>query len=121
MALSEEERRLLEQMEQALAADDPKLANALRGTGARRLQRRRALLAGLGFLVGGVAGLLVGMETFPLISIAGFLLMLVSALVLLASWQRAGDAAHAAQARPGDAAFIDKLEERFRRHNDDGA
>jgi len=120
VALSEEERRLLEQMEQALAADDPKLANALRGTGARRLQRRRALLAGLGFLVG-VAGLLVGMETFPLISIAGFLLMLVSALVLLASWQRAGDAAHAAQARPGDAAFIDKLEERFRRHNDDGA
>lgn len=119
MALSDEERRLLEQMEQALAADDPKLANALRGTGKHRLQRRKVVLAGLGFLVG-VAGLLAGMETFPLISIVGFLLMLASALVLLASWQRAGDAAHVAQA-PGDTAFIDKLEERFRRHNDDGA
>ena len=35
MALSEEEQRLLEQMEAALAAEDPKLVNAMRGTGVR--------------------------------------------------------------------------------------
>ena len=33
MALSEEEQRLLEQMEAALAAEDPKLVNTLRGPG----------------------------------------------------------------------------------------
>src|SRR5215218_6975566 len=32
MALSDEEQRLLEQMEAALAAEDPKLVNTLRGT-----------------------------------------------------------------------------------------
>ena len=46
MALSDEEQRLLEQMEAALAAEDPKLVNTLRGTGARRVHRRRAALAG---------------------------------------------------------------------------
>jgi Protein of unknown function (DUF3040) len=42
VALSDEEQRLLEQMEAALAAEDPKLVNALRGTGVRRVHRRRA-------------------------------------------------------------------------------
>ena len=46
MALSEEEQRLLDQMEAALAAEDPKLVNAMRGTGMRRLHRRRAAIAG---------------------------------------------------------------------------
>jgi Protein of unknown function (DUF3040) len=32
VALSDEEQRLLEQMEAALAAEDPKLVNALRGS-----------------------------------------------------------------------------------------
>lgn len=42
MALSEEEQQLLAQMEAALAADDPKLADMLRGTGTRKVHRRRA-------------------------------------------------------------------------------
>jgi Protein of unknown function (DUF3040) len=46
VALSDEEQRLLEQMEAALAAEDPKLVNALRGTGVRRVHRRRAARAG---------------------------------------------------------------------------
>ena len=60
MALSEEEQRLLEQMEAALAAEDPKLVNTLRGTGVRKLHRRRAAVAGVGFFVG-LALLVVGM------------------------------------------------------------
>ena len=41
MPLSEEELRLLEQMERALVAEDPKLASTLRGTKVRQHQRRR--------------------------------------------------------------------------------
>ena len=60
MALSEEEQRLLEQMEAALAAEDPKLVNTLRGTGVRKVHRRRAAVAGVGFFVG-LALLIAGM------------------------------------------------------------
>ena len=52
MPLSEEELRLLEQMERALVEEDPKFASTLRGTSLRRSARRRAILAGVVFLVG---------------------------------------------------------------------
>lgn len=115
MALSDQEQRLLEQLEQALAADDPKLANALRGTGSRKLQRRRAVLAGLGFLLGVVA-LVVGMDTSPVVSILGFVVMLASGVVLLTSWRQVGDAV-ASRSRAGS--DTDKLDERWRRGLDD--
>ena len=47
MPLSEEELRLLEQMERALVEEDPKLASTLRGTSLRRSARRRAIVAGV--------------------------------------------------------------------------
>ena len=40
MPLSEEEQRLLEQMEEALAAEDPKFASALRGAASRQHHKR---------------------------------------------------------------------------------
>ena len=43
MPLSEEELRLLEQMERALVEEDPKFASTLRGTSLRRSARRRAI------------------------------------------------------------------------------
>lgn len=118
MALSDEEQRLLEQMEAALAADDPKLAHALRGTGARRLHHRRAVLALCG-LVAGVAMLVAGMETSPFVSVLGFVVMLAAAITGITSWQQVDPHAGASHPRD-DAAFIDKLEERLRRHHDDG-
>jgi Protein of unknown function (DUF3040) len=115
VALSDQEQRLLEQLEQALAADDPKLANALRGTGSRKLQRRRAAFAGLGFLLGVVA-LVAGMETSPIVSILGFVAMLGCGVVLLTSWRQVGDAA---ASRPRSGSDTDKLDERWRRGLDD--
>jgi len=50
--LSEEELRLLEQMERALVEEDPKFASTLRGTSLRSMARRRAILAGVCFVVG---------------------------------------------------------------------
>ena len=46
MPLSEHEQRLLEQMERALYAEDPKFASSLRGKDPRSNFRRRVLLAG---------------------------------------------------------------------------
>ena len=45
MPLSEEELRLLEQMERALVEEDPKFASTLRGTTLRQSARRKAILA----------------------------------------------------------------------------
>ena len=70
MALSDDEQRLLDQMEAALAAEDPKLANTLRGTN-RRWHRRRAFFAGVGFLVG-LTCLVGGMEFHPAISAVSY-------------------------------------------------
>jgi len=83
--LSEEELRLLEQMERALVEEDPKLASTLRGTSLRRSARRRAILAGLVFAVG-VAVLMTGAITqlWP-VGIVGFVIMLGSATVALGS------------------------------------
>ena len=89
VALSDEEQRLLEQMEAALAAEDPKLVNALRGTGARRVHRRRAALAGVGFFAG--LGLLIaGISVTPVLSVLGFMIMVAAAVTAIYSWQHSG-------------------------------
>lgn len=87
MPLSEEELRLLEQMERALVAEDPKFASALRGTTLRRNARRRSFLAGGVFLVG-VAVLMTGaVLQQTIVGIVGFIVMLASAYVGLSSWK----------------------------------
>ena len=121
MALSAEEQRLLNQMEAALAAEDPKLANALRGTTTRRLHRRRAAIAGVGFLLG-VAALIGGMEVSPALSVVGFVIMLAATVIAVTSWRHVGDvsARPAARSQQSDKAFMDKMEERWRRRQDEG-
>jgi methylmalonyl-CoA mutase cobalamin-binding subunit len=96
--LSEEELRLLEQMERALVAEDPKFVSALRGTERRRHARRRALVAG-GVFVLGVAVLMTGavMATTP-VAIVGFIVMLGSAVLALSSWR--GQSASGAPEQP---------------------
>lgn len=120
MALSEEELRLLQQMEAALAEEDPKLANTLRGTTVRRVHRRRAALAGVGFLVG-IAALIAGMETHPVVSILGFVIMLVSTIVALSSWRRVDVGARLGDRRseptPGGSTPVD---DPWRHRHDDG-
>ena len=85
MPLSEEELRLLEQMERALLQEDPKFASTLRGTSLRRAARRRAIVAGVVF-VAGIALLMTGVITqLPIVGIAGFVVMLGSATVGVAA------------------------------------
>ena len=87
MPLSEEELRLLEQMERALVEEDPKFASTLRGTSLRRSARRRAILAGAIFVLGVVllmGGVMSGRGALGFtIGIAGFVVMLGSATIAL--------------------------------------
>lgn len=89
MALSEHEQRLLEQMEAAFAAEDPKLADTLSGGSGRRLETRLAVGAGLAFVLG-IVLLLVGIQTHWLISILGFFVMLTATVLGLTAWQKQG-------------------------------
>ena len=132
MSLSDEEQRLLEQMEAALAAEDPKLVNAMRGTGVRRVHRRRAALAGVGFFVG-LALLIVGVgrDNLIFLSVLGFVVMVGSAVTAIYSWQHVGTTPDPGRGRdkakippgprPADGqGFMDKMEERWRKRRDEG-
>ena len=81
MPLSEEELRLLEQMERALVEEDPKFASTLRGTSLRSSARRRAIVAAVCFVLG-VGVLMAGAvsELYP-VAIGGFVIMLIAATV----------------------------------------
>src|SRR3954467_1555753 len=86
--LSEHEQRMLEQMERALYAEDPKFASALEGTGLRVRTRRTVYLAAAGFVVG-VALLMGGMVTrLWWVSVVGFVVMLSSAVLAFTGWRR---------------------------------
>ena len=112
LPLSEEELRLLDQMERALAAEDPKFVSTIRGTSVQRAARRRAY-ASLAVLVVGMGILLVGAASGTglvniAIGIAGFVIMLGAAYVGLTSWRSQYDTPQAPQAggSPGaDEAF----------------
>ena len=84
MPLSEEELRLLEQMERALVAEDPKLASTMRGTTLPATARRRALMAAGVFVVGVVVLMTGAVMQITAVGIIGFVVMLASAYVALA-------------------------------------
>jgi hypothetical protein len=127
--LSEHEQRLLEQMERALYAEDPKFASALRGADLRTRFRRRAYQAGAGFVLG-VALLMTGLVVKNiLVSIVGFLVMLTCAVLAVSSWRRIpgpGEIASTSMSGPSPrrhrqrTRLIDRIEERWRRRRDEG-
>jgi Flp pilus assembly protein TadB len=85
--LSEHEQHLLDQIEQALYAEDPKFASIYQGKDVRSHYRHRLLRAALGLVVG-LGLLLAGVITqlIPL-GVAGFVVMLAAATFGLTSWQ----------------------------------
>ncbi|OIV36414.1 hypothetical protein BIV57_16470 [Mangrovactinospora gilvigrisea] len=136
MPLSEHEQRLLEQMERALYAEDPKFATALEGS-RLRLHTRKRVYQAVGGLVVGVALLVAGVMVKGLwpISVVGFLVVLGSGVLAVAAW-RGGAAAAPGAAAPGAPGtgpakasrklggrqkrrVTDRLEERWQRRQDE--
>lgn len=87
MPLSEEELRLLEQMEQALAQEDPKFASTLRGSAMERTAKIRTVGAGAALLVG-VAMLMGGAVSQQIwLAVLGFVVMVAATTLGLAAWR----------------------------------
>jgi hypothetical protein len=128
--LSEHEQRQLEQIEQALYADYPRFANAVRTSDPRVHYRRRVIEAALGFLLG-VGMLLAGVVTkYIWISVAGFVVMLGCSVWALTSYRHmAGVTAGRRQGKPKDRRrrgrqasprLMERMEERWRRRQERG-
>ncbi|WP_426707853.1 DUF3040 domain-containing protein [Corynebacterium auriscanis] len=140
MALSEQEKRMLEEIERALIAEDPRLARraSVREGSAPGLTvgiRSIALMMlGLVMLIGGIA-LAQNSLWFVVLSVVGFLVMFGGGLLMFkpeiagvsrnktnaASQIRMGDSGAAkrdAHKRTSDGGFGDRLEDSFKKRFD---
>jgi len=82
MPLSEHEKRLLAEMEEALAADDPRLISTFSG----KTPSRSRVVAGFGLIVLGIFVLFGGLiSQTPPLGIAGFVLALVGAVLAISN------------------------------------
>ncbi|MFI0484537.1 DUF3040 domain-containing protein [Actinomadura sp. 9N215] len=138
MPLSEHEQRMLEQIESALYAEDPKFAHAVRSTSPQVHYKRRIVKAAFGFVLGVgalMAGLVINEGTVTIaVSVTGFLLMVVCCVWALTSWKRmtgigneparggggrqARQPRQSRQPKPAKAGFMARMEERWRRRTE---
>ncbi|MEU8776055.1 DUF3040 domain-containing protein [Streptomyces sp. NPDC048606] len=132
MPLSEHEQRMLEQMERALYAEDPKFATALEGSGLRTYTRRRVYQAVVGIVVG-IALLMTGViwQEVLWISVVGFLVMLACTVLVVTGWRKApkpgeqpvsgstGGSAHGGRSRHQRRSMMTRIEERWQRRRDE--
>ena len=86
MPLSDHEQRMLDQIESALYAEDPKFASSVRGgtlhapSARRRLQGAGLFVLGLALLVLGVAFRILWINQLPILSVIGFVVMFAGAV-----------------------------------------
>ena len=128
MPLSEHEQRLLDQIERALYAEDPKFASAVRSTDLRSHLRRRikrmSVLFVIGFAV--LVTSLVIRKPQPLVGVAGFAIMVAAGWLIARSWLklsgRVSDTPRLHIERAHDRAEVGwraRFEDRWRRRFDD--
>lgn len=125
MPLSEHEQRLLEQIERALYAEDPKFASTVRGSKLRKPSRRRRL-QGIALFAVGLVLLVVGVAVAPLrdlvgavpvVSVVGFLAMLGGTMLAISARGAAKSVggSDGKASEPDKNRFTGRMEERFRR------
>lgn len=129
MPLSEEEQRLLRQLEQSLAADDPDFASTLRGSKLHAQNRRIAGIAASGFVLGVVLLLTGAMLPNTIVAVLGFGAMLAGAYFFLNALRKGiaddddgehQNFSHTPPSKPSSS-FVDKMEERWnKRQQGDG-
>ncbi len=90
MPLSDEEKRLLAEMEAALAVDDPKLVSTL--SGKARTPKKNRMFAGIALFFTGIATLLGGLisQTVP-VGIVGFVFALVGLVLIISNLAGKGE------------------------------
>ena len=136
MPLSDHEQKMLEQMEQALAAEDPKFASSVRGgtlrapSTRRRLQGAALFVIGLAMLVSGVAFKATMIGSFPILSVIGFIVMFGGVVFAITGPRvnRKGDGSaptdiggpsRQKRAKGGGGSFTSRMEDRFRKRFDE--
>jgi hypothetical protein len=130
--LSEHEQKLLDQMEQALLAEDPRFAHQMKNTPVIRGPQRRRLLLGALAVVLGLALVLVGVNTTMWVGAAGFALMVAGAAYALTpvraphlvavpdGTQPAADQPKRKGRSGSGSSFMARLDERWERRRNDG-
>lgn len=124
MPLSEHEQRLLDQMERALYAEDPKFATQLRAAGSPRGSRGRAALGIVAVLIG-MGTVLAGVATeLVFLGVIGFAVMLVGTVIAVTAFrvepEQSQSAGSAKPKRAAKSGFMDRMEDRWRRRTDEG-
>ena len=114
MPLSDEEKRLLAEMEAALAVDDPKLVSTL--SGKVRTPKKNRMFAGIILFFSGLATLLAGLisQTIPL-GIAGFVFALIGLVLVISNLAGKSPVPAKASARPKKPKWSTYFEERWDR------
>lgn len=133
MPLSDHEQRMLDQIESALYAEDPKFASSVRGgtlrapSTRRRLQGAALFVLGLAMLVAGVAFKATMIGSFPILSVIGFIVMF-GGVVFAITGPRVGkgdrvpndlSAQRQKRAKGNGGSFTSRMEDRFRRRFDE--
>jgi len=127
--LSEHEQRMLEQLEQALAEEDPKFASSMEGTRRGGPTRKRWIIGVTGVIVG-LALVLVGINTTMWVGAGGFAVMVASVAFALTPPRRGTLAVVRDDGTPGPtgsgrrqksgSGFMAKLDDRWDRRGRDG-
>ena len=125
MPLSEEEARLLEQLERSLSAEDPEFASALRGSKIAEHYRRIAVLSGLGCIVGIVVLLAGAIFSLTWLGVLGFIAMVAGGYGLSLPWRLGilpGQVESAPRPTPKRArqTLVERMEQRWQDRKDDG-
>jgi hypothetical protein len=136
--LSEHEQRLLEQMEQAMYAEDPRFASTMRGRTSRARQRHKLLFGCIGVVLGLVLVVVGVAGSYVALAVAGFVIMLAGAAWAATPERRGLIAAVGPDGRPeprrgrrgkgrgdrhqsaGHESFMARLEHRWERRRNSG-
>ena len=124
MPLSEHEQRLLDQMERALASEDPKFASALRGT-VRGTVRKQVTTRGAGLavlvVVLGLAGLIAGVAmSIVAVGVVGFVAVVFGLFLIMTSISEKKVTSEQPKAsdKRSNPGFLQGFEERWDRRQD---
>lgn len=126
MPLSEHEQRMLDQIERALYAEDPKFANTVRQTNPQVHYKRWIVKASIGFVIGVIVMMSAVIMNQPFVAAVGFAIMLGCFVWGLSGWRRVvggggttgTDESSPRQRRAQRPGMMDRFEERWRKRQE---